>query len=144
MSAEHHKTLSRRFFEEVCTKGNLDVIDELVTNSVVHADRDAGEYRGPVGVRSWISTYRTAFPDLHVTVEEQVADEDRVLTRWTTRGTHRGELWGIPPTGRSFAIGGVTLDRFEQGRIAESRESWDAASLLRQLGALPGSLADHM
>jgi steroid delta-isomerase-like uncharacterized protein len=137
MAAHDRKAISRRFFEEVCTVGNLDMINELVTADAVHLDRDAEEYHGPTGVREWIAGYRSAFPDLRVTVQEQVAAGDTVASRWVTKGTHQGELWGIPPTGKSFAITGVTLDRFVDGRIAESKESWDAMGMLQQLGVLP-------
>jgi steroid delta-isomerase-like uncharacterized protein len=126
-------TVSRRFFEEVCTNGNLDAIDELVTDDAVHRDRDAEEYHGLDGLRRWIGGYRDAFPDMRVTVERQVATGDQVATRWTTEGTHRGELWDIPPTGKPFTITGVTVDRFVDGRIAESVESWDALGMLQQL-----------
>jgi steroid delta-isomerase-like uncharacterized protein len=137
MTVQENMTTSRRFFEQVCTAGNLDTIDDLVMEDAVHRDRDAEEYHGPAGVREWISGYRSAFPDLRVSVEEQVAQGDSVATRWTTEGTHRGELWGIPPTGKRFTITGVTLDCFVDGRIAESKESWDALGMLRQLGVLP-------
>jgi steroid delta-isomerase-like uncharacterized protein len=130
-------TNSRRFFADVCTAGDLDAIDDLVTDDVVHRDRDAEEYHGPEGVREWISGYRHAFPDLRVTVQEQVAQGDTVVTRWATEGTHRGDLWGVPPTGKCFTITGVTIDRFFEGRIAESKESWDALGMLQQLGILP-------
>jgi steroid delta-isomerase-like uncharacterized protein len=108
-----------------------------VTADAIHRDRDAEEYHGPEGVREWITGYRSAFPDLRVIVEEQVAQGDTVVTRWTTEGTHRGELWGIPPTGRPFVITGITIDRFVEDRIAESKESWDALGMLQQLGILP-------
>jgi steroid delta-isomerase-like uncharacterized protein len=137
MEAQDNRSVSRRFFEEVCTAGNLDTIDDLVTDDAVHRDRDAAEYHGPEGIREWISGYRNAFPGLQVTVEKQVAEGDTVATRWTTEGTHQGELWGIPPTGNSFTITGVTLDRFVDGKIADSKESWDAWGMLQQLGILP-------
>jgi steroid delta-isomerase-like uncharacterized protein len=129
-----NKAISRRFFQEVCTDGDLEVIKKLVTEDAVHRDRDEEEYHGPEGVRNWISAYCIAFPDLRVVVETQIAEGDWVATPWTTRGTHKGYLWGFPPTGKEFAITGVTFDRFIGGRIAESLESWDAASLLKQLG----------
>jgi steroid delta-isomerase-like uncharacterized protein len=137
MAERDNKTVSRRFFEEVCTDGHLEVIEQLVTEDAVHRDRDAEEYRGPDGVRQWIGGYRSAFPDLQVTIDTQVAEADTVTTRWTTKGTHKGELWGIPPTGRPFTITEVTIDRFIDGRIAESNESWDALGMLQQLGVLP-------
>jgi steroid delta-isomerase-like uncharacterized protein len=137
MPVQENMAISRRFFEQVCTAGNLDVISDLVADDVVHRDRDAEEYQGPEGVREWISGYRRAFPDLQVTVDEQVGENDTVASRWTTTGTHRGELWNIVPSGRRFTISGVTLDRFVDGRIARSEESWDALGMLQQLGVLP-------
>jgi steroid delta-isomerase-like uncharacterized protein len=129
-----NKPVSCRLFQDVCTAGNLDVISQLVTEEALHRDRDVEEYHGPDGIREWIGQYRKAFPDMQVIIEDQVAEGDKVATRWTTRGTHRGEIWCIPPTGKTFAITGVTIDRFVDGRIAESLESWDAESILRQLG----------
>jgi predicted ester cyclase len=85
--------------------------------------------------------YRSAFPDLSFEVQETVTDGEWVAVRWTSTGTHEGELMGIEPTGKKTAVEGIELDRIEDGKIVESRVSWDALGLLQQLGAVPESPA---
>jgi steroid delta-isomerase-like uncharacterized protein len=138
MATQDNKTISRRFFEEVWNEGNLDAIDNLATQDSVLRDRDMGEHRGTGAAREFIGTYRKAFPDLRFTIEEQIAEGDTVVTRWRARGTHRGELMGIPPTEKSVTVSGVTIDRVTDGKIAESIGSWDALGLMQQLGVLSG------
>ena len=81
--------------------------------------------------------FRGAFPDTRITIEDQVAEGDRVVTRWTARGTHQGDLMGIPPSGASGEIGGVTINRISGGKIAETWGSYDLLGLIRQIGATP-------
>lgn len=138
MAAEDNKTISRRFFEDFWNAGNLDALPELAAEDIVFRDRDMGEHRGHDATRAFIAMYRNAFPDLRFTIEEQIAEGDKVVTRWTARGTQRGELMGIPPTEKSVAVSGVTTDRIAEGRIAESIGSWDALGLMQQLGVLSG------
>jgi predicted ester cyclase len=88
-------------------------------------------------VKAFVAAYRRAFPDAHSTVENQVAEEDKVVTRWRARGTHRGELGGMEPTGRGFEIDGITIERIAGGKIAEVWVARDELGLLRQLGVLP-------
>lgn len=136
MARRADRAVSRRSSEEVSGDGESDPSDALVTEAAVPRGRDAKVYQRTRGVRDWIETYRSAFPDLRVTVEEQVSEGEWVATRWTTRGTHEGELWGIPPTGKTFTISGVTVDRLVDGGLAEDLESWDARAMLEQLGVL--------
>jgi steroid delta-isomerase-like uncharacterized protein len=138
MTTPGNKAISRRFFEEFWNAGNLDAIHELTTENVVLRDRDMGEHRGHDASRTFVATYRNAFPDLRFTIEEQIAEGDKVVTRWTARGTHRGALMGIPPTEKSVTVSGITLDRITDGRIAESIGSWDALGLMQQIGVLSG------
>jgi predicted ester cyclase len=91
---------------------------------------------GPAGVKLIIQGYKSAFPDLHVTVDQQLAEGDLVTTRWTATGTHQGELMGVAPTGKQATVTGILIDRFEGDRIAESWEVWDALGLMQQLGAV--------
>jgi len=138
MTIQENKAISRRFFEEFWNAGNPDVLTELTTEDIVFRDRDMGEHRGHGATRAFVTMYRKAFPDLRFTVEEQVTEGDRVVTRWTAQGTHRGELMGLPPTEKSATVSGMTLDRFADGRIAESIGSWDALGMMQQLGILSG------
>jgi steroid delta-isomerase-like uncharacterized protein len=138
MAAQENKGISRRFFEEVWNGGNLDAIDELSPPDGILRDRDMGEHRGRAAAREFVTTYRKAFPDLRFAIEEQIAEGDKVVTRWMASGTHRGELMGIPPTEKSVRVSGVTIDRITDGKIAESIGSWDALGLMQQLGVLSG------
>jgi steroid delta-isomerase-like uncharacterized protein len=143
MTAQDNRAISRRFFEEFWNAGNPDALAELMAEDIIFRDRDVGEHRGHAATRDFIDMYRAAFPDLRFTIEEQIAEDDKVATRWTARGTHRGELMGIPPTGRSATVSGITIDRISQGRIRESIGSWDAMGLMQQLGVLAENQPDE-
>ena len=137
MSAEN-KALARRFLEEAFNAGNLDVIDELVDPGFVNYDVALPEpVRGVEGAKASITGYRDAFPDVHITVEEQIAEGEFVTTRWTAQGTHQGDLMGIAPTGKQATVTGITIDKIVDGRIVESRTNWDNLGLLQQLGVVP-------
>jgi len=138
MSAESNKALSRRLMEEAFNAGNLDVVDELVATGFVNHDPAIPESTvGPEAAKANISGYRAAFPDLRIKVEDQIADGDRVVTRWSAKGTHQGELLGIPPTGKQSTVTGITIDLIVDGRIAESWTNWDTLGMLQQLGVVP-------
>ena len=138
MSAESNKALSRRLLEEAFNAGNIDVIDELVTTDVVNHDAALPEPMiGPDAAKASISGYRTAFPDLRITIEEQIADDQGVATRWSAKGTHEGDLMGMAPTGKQATVTGITIDRIVDGRIAESWTNWDTLGMLQQLGVVP-------
>jgi steroid delta-isomerase-like uncharacterized protein len=138
MSAESNKALSRRLLEEAFNAGNIDVLDELVTTDVVNHDAALPEAMiGPEAAKASIRGYRTAFPDLRITIEEQIADDQGVATRWSAKGTHEGELMGMAPTGKQATVTGITIDRIVDGRIAESWTNWDTLGMLQQLGVVP-------
>jgi steroid delta-isomerase-like uncharacterized protein len=138
MSAESNKALSRRLLEEAFNAGNIDVIDELVTTDFVNHDAALPEPMvGPDAAKATISGYRTAFPDLRITIEEQIADDQGVATRWSAKGTHEGDLMGMAPTGKQATVTGITIDRIVDGRIAESWTNWDTLGMLQQLGVVP-------
>jgi len=130
---------ARRFFEEVWSEGNLDLVDELVAPGYVgHPSGPEEPVRGPGGVREYVARLRDGVSDLTVTVEDQVAEGGTVATRWIARGTHDGELMGIGPTGRAAAITGITIQRIgRDGRILEGWTNWDALGMLQQLGVEP-------
>ncbi len=137
MSAEEHKALVRRFVDEFWSGGNLAAADELMAADAVVHEPVAGT---PAELKAVARAIRAAFPDWHSTVEEMVAEGDRVVERWTGRGTHRGEFQGIPPTGQRVAVPGVVFYRIADGKIAEFRGQFDLMSLMQQLGAVPGSV----
>jgi steroid delta-isomerase-like uncharacterized protein len=136
--ATENKSISRRVLEDVFTKGDLGVIDQLLaSNHVNHDPANPPGLQGPEGFRQIVTMYRTAFPDLRITVDEQFGEGDRVVTRWTATGTHRGPLGDLQPTNRRVTITGIAIDRLAGGRIAESWVNWDSAGMMQQLGAIP-------
>jgi steroid delta-isomerase-like uncharacterized protein len=138
VSAEENKALVRRSFEEVFNQGNLDAVEELFApDYVLHDPTSPEEIRGTEGMRGYVSMYRTAFPDLQQTIEDQIAEGEKVATRLTGRGTHQGELVGIPPTGNRVEAPGIVIDRITGGKIAESWANYDALGMMQQLGAIP-------
>jgi len=137
MSAEENKAISRRFIEEIWSKGNLPVVDEIIAaNFVRHDPADAAPVSGCEGIKQVVAMYRTAFPDLKFTVEEQIAEGDKVVTRWTSNATHQGELLGIPATGKKTSVTGIHIARLAGGKVVEEWNNWDTIGLMRQLGVI--------
>jgi steroid delta-isomerase-like uncharacterized protein len=136
--SEENKEKARRFLQEALNEGNLDVVDEIVApDYVLHDPAIPDEIRGPEGIKGFVQMYRSAYPDTDITVEDQIAEGDDVVTRWTARGTHQGELMGIPPSGNRVEVTGITIDRFSGGKFAESWTSYDALGMMQQIGAVP-------
>lgn len=134
--SEQNKRVVRRFFREVWSEGNLALVDELFARDWVgHAPPD--EFASPAELKQFIAALRRAFPDFEITVEDQVAEGDKVATMWTATGTHQGEFQGIPPTGKQQSFGGMTLSRIANGKIIEGWTNPDALGLLQQLGIVP-------
>ena len=131
-----NKAVVLRFVEEVVNRGDARLLADLVAARHVRHAPD-GDLYGPEGVRIDVAEWRSGFPDLRLEVEDQVAEGDRVASRFVLRGTHRGPFLGVAPTGRPVAVAGVSIDRLAGGRLAESWISLDALGLLRQIGALP-------
>jgi steroid delta-isomerase-like uncharacterized protein len=136
MSTEENKKAAHYSFEEVLNNVNLAVIDELFsTTYVLHTP--AGPVHGPEGFKQFVLMYRSAFPDSRYTLEEMIAEGDKVVTRWSGTGTHQGELMGIPPTGRQVTVTGISIGRYEGGKLVEEWLNFDALGMLQQLGAIP-------
>ena len=133
MSAEN-KALVRRVFDEVWNAGNFAVVDEVFASDYVGHSAGMGEIRGPEGAKEFVAGLREAFPDLTMTIEDQIAEGDKVVTRWTGRGTHDGEFMGIEPTGRSGAMSGIGILRIRDGKFVEGWTNADLLGLLQQLG----------
>jgi steroid delta-isomerase-like uncharacterized protein len=130
---ERNKEVVRRNHAEVWSKGNLDMVKELYTPDFVCHFIVGPEWRGYEGIREAVSSHRTSFPDWSEHVEDIVAEGDRVVTRFRSRGTQEGEFNGIPPTGRKVDIYEVAIFRIENGRIAEQWGFPDAMGLMQQL-----------
>ena len=137
--SDQNKALSRRSFEEIWNQGNLAVINELVAPNATFHDPSVpgGKFIGPEGLTQFVQIYRGAFPDVQITVNDQVAEGDKVVTRWTATGTHRGQLMGIAPTGKHATVTGVDIDRYEAGKVVEAWASYDMHGMLEQLGVVP-------
>jgi steroid delta-isomerase-like uncharacterized protein len=137
MSAAENKALGRRW-TEIYNQGNLDLVDEIYApDIVIHDPAMPEDMRGVEGARGFYSMYRGAFPDAQITIEDQLAEGDMVATRWTARGTHQGELLGVPPSGNRVEVAGMTMSRAEGGKIAEEWNNYDALGLMQQIGAIP-------
>jgi steroid delta-isomerase-like uncharacterized protein len=137
--SEENKAATRRFFEEAFSQGNFDVIDEFVADDAIDHDTQNphADTRGPEGAKAAITMYREAFPDLRMEVEDIFGDGDHVIARWRGTGTNEGELMGMPPTGKRSEVTGITIDRYENGKLVESWTSWDTLGMLQNLGVIP-------
>ena len=137
MSTEN-KAVVRHYIEQVVNKGNLDVVDEIYASDYVnHTTTTGGDVRGREGVKQVVTMFRTAFPDLHVIIDDLIEAEDKVANRITVRGTHKGEWMGIAPTGRQINIRIISIFRISNGKIVERWENTDTLGLMQQLGAVP-------
>jgi steroid delta-isomerase-like uncharacterized protein len=139
MSTESNKLLANRVWEEVWHQGDLNRIDELFTTDFVRHDPGGRELHGPDQNRQFINSLRAAFPDVHYTVEDQVAERDKVVVRYRFRGTHLGAFQGRPPTGKQVGYTGILIYRIADGKIAEQWTEFDLLGFLRQLGVLPNA-----
>ena len=138
LPSQQNALLVQRAIEEVWNRGDYDVLDELVASDIViHAAAPEAETHGHAGVRQFYTMLRTAFPDIHFTIDDQVATGDRVVTRWAASATHTGPFQGIPATGRQVRITGIDIDRIAGGKVVECWPAVDELGLLQQLGAFP-------
>ena len=136
MSVEESKAVVRRAYDFWNT-GDVSGLDELVAPAIVMHLRGRPDVAGIDAYRTYHAALRGAFPDQRWTLEDLVAEGDKVAAMWTFRGTHRGELMGIAPTGKEVAVTGISVFRVADGRIAENWVQSDLLGLLQQLGAIP-------
>ena len=137
MSLEENKALARRFVEEVQNKGNIDAIDEFLADRMVNHSAPPGIPPDREGVKQLFIMFRQAFPDFHAVIHDQIAEGDEVMTRKTFYGTHEGEFFGIPPTGKEVTIELIEVLRVADGKITDHRGVANLYSVLQQLGQLP-------
>jgi steroid delta-isomerase-like uncharacterized protein len=136
MSIEENKSIVRRFFEKGPSKGDLSAANELLApDFTLHVPLPCSP--GVQGINDVISACRAAFEHLNVTVEDMIAEEDRVAARFTARGIHKGSFMGLPPTGKPIAMTGMEIFRIENGKIAELWGEANLLGLMQQLGILP-------
>lgn len=134
MSTEANKALLRRAWDQVYGEGRLDLIEELLLDEVI-AHQPDGDVRGVEEFKRYLATYPAAFPDTSVTIEDVIAEGDKVVSRYTVRGTHTGktEEYG-PPTGKQVAIEGITIYHFKGGKLAELWDRYDNLAVMQQMG----------
>ena len=136
-ATEQNKNIMRRFWEEVFNGRNFDLIDELFAKNWVYHGPAGQEIHGPEGLKQYLTIYFNAFPDLHAKVEDVFAEGDRVVSRATCSGTHKGDLMGIAPTGKQATIPAICISRFSGNKVAEDWELVDLLGMMQQLGIIP-------
>jgi steroid delta-isomerase-like uncharacterized protein len=135
MTEDEIRDIVMRFTDQAWNGGDLDLIDELFAPDYVGHDAPRPEpVHGPEGMKDFLRMYHGAFSDAHITLDDVIISDDKVVTRWTGRGTHDGDLMGIPPTGKTVAFTGIRVFRLAGGQIAEGWVNWDTFGLRRQLG----------
>ncbi len=137
VSAEDNKALVQRFVDEVQSAGNIDLIDEVCSPEFVNHSAPPGIPPDCEGIKILTSMFREAFPDSYFTVEDMVAEGDKVVTRKTFHGTHEGEFIGIPPSGRAVSMGLIDIVRISDGKVVEHWSMGDSLGMMQQLGVIP-------
>jgi len=133
--SEDNKAIVRRFWEEAFSTGNLDVVDEIVSPEFVRTTTRGSRRSGiEQGVKQNITRDRIAFPDFRLTIEEMIAEGNKVAVRLTARGTHKGEFRSIPATGNEVTFGVFSMHRIANGKIVEEWRKWDRGEVMLQLG----------
>ena len=138
--AQENSILIRRWFEEVWNNGRMDAIDEMASPDVIgHGQAQHATDIGLTEFKPFVRALRSAFPDMKVTIDYVIEQGDKVVARWTSTMTHRGEFLGIAPTGKKATITGTSIQRISDGKIVEGWDNWDQLGLLVQIGALPAT-----
>lgn len=137
MSESENIATMKRFVGEVINQGRLETADEIVEENFVELDPLPGQRQGRDGLKEVIAMLRAAFPDIHWVDEETIAAGDKVVSRFTWTGTHRGNFLGIPASGNKVAVKGVVIDRLNAGKMADSRILMDTFGMMQQLGVIP-------
>ncbi len=137
MSTQENAAVVRRFAEEVITQGNIDSASRFVWEDVVELVPFPGQGPGLEGLKDILRGMRSSFPDLNFAIEEQIAQGDKVVSRFEWVGTHQHEFLGVPATGRQVRVWGIVIDRIEEGRIKDTRIIMDMLGLMMQLGVFP-------
>jgi len=133
MSTEKNKAGQRRVWEEVFNKGNLAIVPELIADDWIEHS-PLGDIQGPEGFKQGTARMLTAFPDIHVTIDDIFADGDKVVTRFTATGTFKGEFGGITPTGKKLTFRGILITQWADGKEVEAWGAYDMLSFYQQLG----------
>ena len=137
MSAEENKALLRRLVDEGLHKKNLGIMDELISPNFVNHSAPAGIPPTRDGYRQYVEMLLASFPDIYLDIEDLIAEGDKVVVRYTVRGTHQGSFMGLPPSGKQFSFTGIGIQRIVDGKFVERWEQADTLGLLQQLGVIP-------
>jgi len=138
MEKQDNKQFMNSFIEEVINRQNLDAIDKMASEDFIEHMPFPGQGPGREGLKFAIGSMHTGFPDMNWTTLEQIAEGEKVVSRFVWRGTHNGEFMGIPPTNKKVEVWGIVIDVVRDGLFSESRIIIDTVGLLQQLGAMPG------
>ena len=137
-AAEQNKKLIRNAVDEIWNKGNFDALKEMVTDDfVIHFPRAGEEIRGPENVKHFYTNLRNAFPDIHFTIVDQVAEDNKIVTHWSATGTHKDEFKNIPATGKRVTFNAMDIDKVSNGKFVECWTNVDELGLMQQLGVIP-------
>jgi steroid delta-isomerase-like uncharacterized protein len=131
------ESLIYRIFDQAFNQGNLEVVDELLSPKHVTHTTFGGATHGPIGLKWLVAMFRTAFPDLSCTIDDEIRQRDKFAAHWTMGGTHEGPFLGNPPTGRQVKVQGMIFGRVSNGRIVETWTLIDQIGILQQLGLVP-------
>lgn len=134
MSAEENKAIIRRYYDELWNRWNLDVVDEIISVEVTFRGSLGSTVKGRHGFKQYVNMVCAAFPDFHNTIDDLIAEGDKVVARLTYRGTHKGELFGIAPTGRQVTYAGIAIFRIVDGKIVDGWVIGDTLGLMQQIG----------
>ena len=137
MSREDNLSLVRRLYQDVINTGNLELADELLAQDIIEHEEIPGQAPGIEGFKQFFTMFRTAFPDLNFTVEDMIAEGDKVVARVTVRGTHQGEFMEMPATGKKIEIEAIDIGRIANGKLTEHWGQTDMMKMMAQLGATP-------
>lgn len=141
MSTETNKATVRRMLEQVWNERRVDLIDEFFTEDIVHHIVGFPSSSGLEETREGLTMNLNAFPDLKISIDDEIAEGDKVVFSWTSRGTHQGELYGIPATGKQVTSSGMTIYRMENTKIAELWFISDTMGMMQQMGVVPANAA---
>jgi steroid delta-isomerase-like uncharacterized protein len=133
--SKQNKMIAYRLLDELWNRESFAVVDELVASD--YDGHSSTEFYGPAGAKQFVSEVHKAFPDFEFMIEDQIAEGDKVVTRWTCRGTHQGQFQGILPTGKQMTMSGITIFRMANGKLIEGWTNEDVLGMLQQLGAVP-------
>ena len=135
--SEANKTVVRRIVEEVWNGKNHDRIDEFYAADFVNVDPSSPEVKNLGQFKQWVAEMNAGFPDEQVTIEDLIAEGDKVVKQWSTKATHTGNFMGIPPTNKKTNMRGITIYRIVEGKVKECVWSYDAYGFMVQLGVIP-------